>query len=795
MKKRALALLMTATMSLSMVSMPAFAAGFSDMPNDWSTPALEKAVSNGIFKGDDNGKIRPTDSLTRAEMATVVNKAFNAQKTSAIGNFADVKQGDWFYTEMSKAVAMKTFVGTGNKLNPRNNITREEVFVILARAFNIPKSNNNSLNQFVDQNNVSSWAGEEVEALVSEGYVDGSYGYLNPGDEITRAEFAQMMDNLVKTYLGAGLYSKDYNGNVVINEANALLQGSTIKGDLIIGDGVGTGKTVLEDVKVTGRLIVRSGYVEVLGNSNIKDVIVGHDYVTLKGKFDQVTLAASDTTLTVEDANIKSIVVSGTENEINVNRNSKVNEIVANGSGLKINSMGTVDKVTAGKEATGVMLNGKEVKPGTTSEDKDEDAIVTYINASGTRLELDGKVYELNLDTRLFDEKGNTLAIGNVDIASNLVKNDIVKDIKVTNGVVTSLVKVDISESNKVNAATVAVVKAEDSKLQTDIDAAQVLVNGLASGTAKINLQVRINAIEVPEVPETALEKATTAVAKAELSKLDTDVEAAQALVNALPGGSERVALQNKINVINLGTVIVDTGVRANGKVTIQGVDEVVAVDATNATIKLYTANELEFIAKDAGKAGNKITMEIVQETEESKDLEIVTNGNNIKVKLATDAAGTAKVISRKDLVSAINADEKANKLITAIGTSTDAVVAHARVALAGGRDKVNAIEAVAEVYTLKVTNGVTENGKIQLVNTESTGTEGINGRLNVSVNVIKGMTPELVAKAINEAMTDKDVTLEGNDYTISVARNVITFTADDKEAKTQTLDIKVKQK
>ena len=52
MGKRRLALLLTLAMIISMFPINAFATEFSDMPNDWSTRALENAVANGLLKGD-----------------------------------------------------------------------------------------------------------------------------------------------------------------------------------------------------------------------------------------------------------------------------------------------------------------------------------------------------------------------------------------------------------------------------------------------------------------------------------------------------------------------------------------------------------------------------------------------------------------------------------------------------------------------------------------------------------------------------------------------------------------------
>ena len=59
-----------------LLSTPAVAAtadDFTDFPSDWSAPALSQAVENGLLNGYD-GKINPTGLLTRAQMATMVNR-------------------------------------------------------------------------------------------------------------------------------------------------------------------------------------------------------------------------------------------------------------------------------------------------------------------------------------------------------------------------------------------------------------------------------------------------------------------------------------------------------------------------------------------------------------------------------------------------------------------------------------------------------------------------------------------------------------------------------------------------
>ena len=142
------------------LSISPMAASFSDMPNDWSTKGLEAAVKNGLLKGD-NGKIRPNDPLTRAEMATIIVRAFGATNEADISEYTDVYANDWYYQAMSKAVAMGAFNGSNNKLNPQNNITRQEAFVVLARVFslNIDKDvEEGILFGYKDGSSVAKWA-------------------------------------------------------------------------------------------------------------------------------------------------------------------------------------------------------------------------------------------------------------------------------------------------------------------------------------------------------------------------------------------------------------------------------------------------------------------------------------------------------------------------------------------------------------------------------------------------------------------------------------------------------------
>lgn len=289
-----------------------FAAEFVDMPDNWSKEALQKAVDNGLLGGD-GGYIHPDDYMTRAEMATIMVRACGAVNTADISAFTDVKADDWFYTSMAKAVAMGAFSGADGMLNPNDNITRQEAFVVLARVFSLNLDKNideTVIDGFKDGNLVADWARESVAAIVGGGYVAGADGYINPENNISRAEFAVVMDRLVAYYIDdEKATSIPSDGNVMIRVGGVSIDGAKSDMMIIIGDGVGKTNVSFTNAELTDRLVVRGGDRVTIAGS-FGDVRVVLPYITLDcgnaetkriyGCKDSVidigTLTASDTT-------------------------------------------------------------------------------------------------------------------------------------------------------------------------------------------------------------------------------------------------------------------------------------------------------------------------------------------------------------------------------------------------------------------------------------------------------------------------------------------------------------------
>lgn len=146
MKKLLVALVLTLSMTVSAMALTT--ADFSDFPaqDSWQYDGLSAAVKNGLLNGE-NGKILPDNSMTRAQMATILVRAFQGQKGADLRGFVDVDANAWYYDYLSKAVQMKIFNGDGNQMRPNDSITRQEAFLVLSRAFALNGKDTTVLNQ------------------------------------------------------------------------------------------------------------------------------------------------------------------------------------------------------------------------------------------------------------------------------------------------------------------------------------------------------------------------------------------------------------------------------------------------------------------------------------------------------------------------------------------------------------------------------------------------------------------------------------------------------------------------
>ena len=310
-KKRILAMILAVASCLSLaVSASAAntvnrkAADFKDYnAKSWYAEAVSAAVDNGLLYGKSSTIIDPNGDMTRAEMAAIINRSFGCYKAADISQYKDVSKSKWYYKDVALAVQMGTYNGrSSSSMAPDSPITRQEAMTVVARALELDYDSysKTDLSTFSDRSEISNWALPYVRAMVGADYIHGRGKVLAPLDNITRAEFAQIFANIIGSYITVkGSYDKDIKGSVLVRTADVELKDLTVDGDLIIGCGAADGKIVLDNVNVTGRLLVWGGGTKAVycnNGTNMPAVVVARVDDAVKVIYDRdSTLAVIDT--------------------------------------------------------------------------------------------------------------------------------------------------------------------------------------------------------------------------------------------------------------------------------------------------------------------------------------------------------------------------------------------------------------------------------------------------------------------------------------------------------------------
>ncbi|WP_010094725.1 S-layer homology domain-containing protein [Ornithinibacillus scapharcae] len=164
----------------------------------YAKDAVQKLADENYLVGDENGNFKPGNIVDRAQAAEVLRKALNLP-VEGTEDFSDVSSNNWFYNAVV-ATSPELFEGTGNgKFNPTGALTREQAAKVIVNGFGL--TGETSLD-FSDAKDASSWAKAELEVAVANGIIEGKQSngktLLAPQAQITRAEFAVMVDRAIE---------------------------------------------------------------------------------------------------------------------------------------------------------------------------------------------------------------------------------------------------------------------------------------------------------------------------------------------------------------------------------------------------------------------------------------------------------------------------------------------------------------------------------------------------------------------------------------------------------------------
>ncbi len=172
---------------------------FEDIVGHWAEDYINYLFENEIIKGISDSEFAPNASTKRGDFALVLYRMLSLDDGNGSVTFTDVDSDSYYAAAIAACAASDIFIGYGDgTFKPEQSLTREELFVIMAKLFagtdyDFTSVDYLRLNDYIDCENISSWAMPYIAYLTDIGAVVGSNNYIYPKDKITRAEMATVI--------------------------------------------------------------------------------------------------------------------------------------------------------------------------------------------------------------------------------------------------------------------------------------------------------------------------------------------------------------------------------------------------------------------------------------------------------------------------------------------------------------------------------------------------------------------------------------------------------------------------
>lgn len=367
MRKKISALFLAVIMVVTLLP-TAFAAenSYSDTQGHWGEDAIDRWSGYGVISGTGSGLFDPNAPLTRAQAAQIFANLLNLSATASVAQYTDVAVGSWYYDAIAKCVAAGILNGTGsNTMSPNTYVSREELFVMFARALGIQPQASAGVT-FTDSASTASWAAGYVNALADMGVVGGSGdGTLAPKADIDRASVVALLDKAITAYGNtSGATVGSSSGIVLVVADNVTVMGS-VETLVVAGGSAGISGSTVGTISVVGE----SASVSVGGSANVGQVSVtgANASVTVRGEatVSGVTIAdtaqgaeltvSGDATVTAVDSAAQNVTISG---------DGTIEAATVSGDNTSVDTSGT--DLTVSEGTTGVTENDRNVSAGDT---------------------------------------------------------------------------------------------------------------------------------------------------------------------------------------------------------------------------------------------------------------------------------------------------------------------------------------------------------------------------------------------------------------------------------------------
>ena len=273
----ALLIILALAAGLAPVTLAAGKVSYSDVPSShWAFDVITKwsAGSYGVLEGNGDGTFSPSNGLSVGELAAILTRTFGYSERAS-----SKVEPSWAAEYVEKAVAAGV-IEKAASIDAGAMLTREQAVRYIALAYGVSPVKGST--SFVDDSAIGDAYKPYVNAFQKLGYVIGKgKNDFDPQGRYTRAEAMKVLDNITGEIADTTVSGKSYEKDLIIRKSGVTVEKTTVKGNLIVAQGVGDGEVVLDNVKVEGKLIAYGGgskSIVIKGASEINTVVLNKGF-------------------------------------------------------------------------------------------------------------------------------------------------------------------------------------------------------------------------------------------------------------------------------------------------------------------------------------------------------------------------------------------------------------------------------------------------------------------------------------------------------------------------------------
>lgn len=167
----------------------------------WAAEKILALANAGVVSGVSEGIYSPNGEVTRAQFVAMLTRAFGLLDETAVSDFSDIAEGQWYYSAVASAKKCGITAGyEDNTFRPDALITRQEMAAMAYRTAQIAGltiSAEKEAQSFTDDASIADYAKDAITAMQMGGVINGmGDGRFGPEENATRAQAAVIIYQL-----------------------------------------------------------------------------------------------------------------------------------------------------------------------------------------------------------------------------------------------------------------------------------------------------------------------------------------------------------------------------------------------------------------------------------------------------------------------------------------------------------------------------------------------------------------------------------------------------------------------